>query len=55
MGRMPSMRPATASDPDGADGWRYHDLAEVAPDVASRLVKEYAEVWLPAADLPKGA
>ncbi len=53
MGGMPSMRPATASDPDGADGWRYHDLGEVAPDLAFQLVKEYGEVWLPAAELPE--
>ena len=47
------MRPATASDPDGPDAWRYRDLAEVTPAMASLLVEEYGEVWLREAELPE--
>lgn len=46
------MRPPTASDPDGADSWRYREFAEVDSVLADRLVSEYGEVWLSAADLP---
>jgi hypothetical protein len=49
---MPSMRPPTASDPDGPDGWRYRDLAEADPALANRLVNEYGRVWLSGAELP---
>ena len=49
---MPSMRPPTASDPDGADSWRYRELTEVDSVLAHRLVSEYGEVWLSAAELP---
>jgi hypothetical protein len=51
-GAMPSMKPESASDPDGENGWRYRDLAETDADLALRLLREYGEVWLIEAELP---
>jgi hypothetical protein len=46
------MKPDSASDPDGVNEWRYHDLAEADADLARRLLSEYGEVWLTEAELP---
>lgn len=46
------MRPPTASDPDGPNGWRYRELADVDGALAQRLFAEYGEIWLSAAELP---
>ena len=49
---MPSMRPPSASDPDGTEGWRFRELAEVDSTLAQRLLGEYGDLWVSASELP---
>src|SRR5207253_5358402 len=52
-GLVPSWRPPTAVDPDGANAWRYRLLSEVDASMATRLVDRFAPRWLRRAGLPE--